>query len=70
MNQEEGFAGYDADDNKIFWVDYDMFHMKKAVIEEEISLCKRLKFLPITITNNGTVVNDGIGLVSAFRGEE
>lgn len=70
MNQEEGFAGYDADNNKIFWVDYDMFHMKKAVIEEEISLCKRLKFLPITITNNGTVVNDGIGLVSAFRGEE
>lgn len=67
MNNEVGFAGYDIDDNKIYWVDYDEFHMKKSVIEEEITLCNKLRFIPITITN-GNVTNDGIALVNAQGG--
>ena len=65
MNQEVGFAGYDRNGNKIFWADYDEFHQKKSVVEEEITLCGKLRFIPITITgSNNTIVNDGIGLVS------
>ena len=68
MNSEVGFAGYDRNDNQIYWVSQDEFHMKKSVIEEEITLCNKLRFIPITITENGTVVNDGIGLVSVAGG--
>lgn len=65
LNNEVGLAGYDKNDNKSFWADKDEFHMKKSVIEEEITLCNKERFIPITITNDeGTIVNDGIGLVS------
>ena len=67
MNNEVGFAGYDINDNKIYWVDRDEFHQKKSVIEEEITLCNKLRFIPITITN-GNVTNDGIALVNAQQG--
>jgi phage minor structural protein len=68
MNDDVGFAGYDRNDNKIYWVSGEEFHMKKSVVEEEITLCNQLRFIPIQITENGTVVNEGIGLVSAFTG--
>ena len=68
MNNEVGFAGYDRNGNKIYWVNGDEFHMKKGVMEEEITLCNKVRFIPIQITDNGNVVNDGIGLVSAFTG--
>ena len=65
MNNEVGFRGYDKNNNPIYWVDKDEFHMKKSVVEEEITLCNKMRFIPITITDtNGTVTNDGIGLVS------
>ena len=65
MNQQVGFAGYDRNNNQVFWADYDEFHMKKSVVEEEITLCNKLRFIPITITDgNNNIVNDGIGLVS------
>lgn len=64
MNESEGFAGYDAQNNKIYWASEDEFHMKKSVVEEEITLCGLVRFIPITISNNGTIVNEGIGLVS------
>lgn len=64
MNQQVGFAGYDRNGNKNFWVDYDEFHMKKSVVEEEITLCNKLRFIPIEIQQNNTLVNDGIGIVS------
>lgn len=67
MNQEVGFAGYDKNDNKIYWADEDEFHMKKSVVEEEITLCNKLRFIPIEISNEeGTLINDGIGLVSSI----
>ena len=67
MNNDVGFAGYDTNDNMIYWVHQDEFHMKKSVIEEEITLCNKLRFIPITITN-GSVTNDGIALVNALGG--
>lgn len=68
INNEVGFAGYDKNDNKIYWVDKDEFHQKKSVVEEEITLCNKVRFIPITIyDNNGNIVNDGIGLVSTVN---
>ena len=64
LNNEVGFAGYDRLDNQIYWVSKDEFHMKKSVIEEEITLCAKMRFIPITIYDGNTIVNDGIGLVS------
>lgn len=68
MNNEIGFAGYDRLDNPIYWVNGDEFHQKKSVIEEEITLCNKMRFIPITITENNVIVNDGIGLVSTYGG--
>ena len=68
MNNEVGFAGYDKNDNKIYWVAQDEFHMRKSVIEEEITLCNKMRFIPIEIYNGSTLVNDGIGLVSVLGG--
>lgn len=64
MNQEEGFAGYDRNNEKIFWADYDEFHMKKSVVEEEITLCGSMRFIAIKRYNdNNQLINQGIGLV-------
>jgi len=68
MNNQVGFAGYDKNNNKIYWVSKDEFHMKKSVIEEEITLCNKMRFIPIEIYNGSTLVNDGIGLVSVLGG--
>lgn len=64
INTEVGFAGYDRLGNKTFWVSEDEFHMAKSVVEQEITLCGKLRFIPIEIYNGSTLVNDGIGLVS------
>ncbi len=64
MNQEEGFAGYDRNNEKIFWADYDEFHMKKSVVEEEITLCGSMRFIAIKRYNDqNQLINQGIGLV-------
>lgn len=65
MNNDVGFVGYDRLGNQIYWVNGDEFHMKKSVVEEEITLCNKLRFIPITIyDSNDEIVNDGIGLVA------
>lgn len=64
MNTEVGFAGYDRLNNKIYWVAKDEFHMRKSVVEEEITLCNKLRFIPIQTSSN-----DGIGLVSVYMEE-
>lgn len=58
LNPEVGFAGYDAYDNKIYWADGDVFHMKKAEVEEEITLAGEIRILSI---DNGT--NKGLAFV-------
>lgn len=69
INNEVGFAGYDRNGNKIYWVSKDEFHMKKSVVEEEITLCNKMRFIPITLYgDDGKKTNDGIGLVSTMGG--
>lgn len=70
MNNDVGFAGFDRTGAKIYWADAGEFHMAKAVVEDEISLCKKLRFIPISITEGGILVNDGIGLVSDLSAAE
>ena len=64
MNADVGFAGYDMNDDPLFWTGDGEFHMKKSVFEEEVTLFNKLRFVPITIDSGGTVVNDGVGLLS------
>ena len=69
MNNTVGFSGYDRNGNRIYWVDQDEYHMKKSVIEEEITLCNKMRFIPVQITDgNNQIVNDGIALVSTIGG--
>lgn len=69
LNNDVGFAGFDRNGNKIYWVSQDEFHMKKSVIEEEITLCSQMRFISIRITGDGgDAVNEGIGLVSVGGG--
>lgn len=70
INNDVGFVGYDRNGNQIYWVNGDEFHMKKSVVEEEITLCNKLRFIPITLYDaNNNIVNDGIGVVSVAGGE-
>lgn len=65
LNNDVGFSGYDRNDNQIYWVSGEEFHMKKSVVEEEITLCNKLRFIPITLYDgNNNITNDGIALVS------
>lgn len=67
MNTTDGFAGYDRNGTKIYWAAGDAFHMKKSEVEDEITLCGKMRYIPINITENG-VTHNGIGLVSVLGG--
>ena len=67
INTTVGFSGYDKNDNRIYWVDGDSFHMKKSAVEEEITLVQKMSILPITIYDaNNNIVNDGIGFIGTI----
>ena len=69
MNPDVGFAGYDRLNNQLYWITGDEFHMQKSVVEEEITLCNKLRFISIEVydeTDPTQLVNDGIGLVSVL----
>ena len=67
INATDGFSGYDKNDNRIFWVDDEEFYMKKSTIEQEITLCNKMRFIPIERYDaNNNLINDGIGLVSVY----
>lgn len=69
INNQVGFVGYDRLGNQIYWVNGDEFHQKKSVVEEEITLCNKVRFIPITLTDSGgNITSDGIGLVSVSDG--
>lgn len=59
LNPKVGFAGYNKQGEKIYWADGNEFHMKDAVIENNLEIAGLLKMIPII---NST--NKGIGLVS------
>lgn len=67
LNQNVGLVGYDNTGNPIYWVSDDSFNMSKAVVTQEITLCSKVRFVPMQITENNVVVNDGIGLVGYYE---
>lgn len=67
LNQDVGLVGYDGAGDPIYWVTNDSFNMSKAVVTQEITLCNKMRFLPMQITDGNSVVNDGIGLVSYYE---
>ena len=71
LNPDVGLVGYDSLGNPIYWVSDNEFHMSKAVVENEITLCNKLRFIPITITDSdGNIISDGIGLVPNYTQNE
>ena len=63
LNAEDGFAGYDANDNKSYWADGETFHMRKAEVEGEIAMAGHIKVVPVA-----TASNVGVGFVAIGRG--
>jgi hypothetical protein len=47
MNTSVGFSGYDRNGDRIYWVDGEEFHQKKSVVEEEITLCGKMRYIAI-----------------------
>lgn len=45
MNTTVGFSGYNRNGDRIYWVDGEEFHQKKSVVEEEITLCGKLRYI-------------------------
>lgn len=66
MNDQVGFAGYDRLDNLIFYSTFNEFHMVKAVVDNEITLSNKLRFIPIELVDSNNILHDGIGLVSVL----
>ena len=63
INTTVGFSGYDRNGTRIYWADSDTFHMKKAIVEDAITLVGKISFLPVRIENNGVVQNDGVAII-------
>ena len=63
INNEVGFAGYDKNNNKIYWVDGETFCTNKFIANEEITIGGVLRMLPMT-----TSTNKGIGFVAIYTG--
>ena len=59
LNAEDGFVGYDAHGNKVYWADGDTFHMVNAEVENQIKIAGKIKVVPVT-----TADNVGVGFVA------
>lgn len=65
LNNTDGFKGYDANGNALFWVNRDEFVMTKCVAQNEINACGKVRFLPMTIRDsNNDITNDGIAVIA------
>ena len=62
INNEDGFAGYDKNGNKIYWADGDTFCTRKFIANDEVTIGGVLRMLPIT-----TNTNKGIGFVAVYN---
>lgn len=58
LNADDGLVGYDANDNPIYWVQDNVFHMQNAEVEDTILMAKKIKIVPVVKT--GT---NGVGFV-------
>ena len=63
INPEVGFAGYNNQGQKVYWVDGEEFHQKKSFIEAEITLAYKIRFIPIETENN-----NGVAVVALYNG--
>ena len=71
LNADVGLVGYDSVGNPIYWVSDDEFHMARAVVENDITVGGKVRFIPITISDNsGNITNDGVGIVANYRENE
>lgn len=59
LNADVGFAGFDKNDNKIYWADGDVFRMKNAEVENEIKIAGKIKIVPVSTSSNV-----GVGFVA------
>ena len=67
INTTVGFSGYDRNNNRIYWVDGDTFHMRNAVVEEKITLVDKVSIIPVSIYDeNDNLTNDGIAFVGTI----
>lgn len=61
LNRSVGLAGYNRSGTKIYWAAEDEFYMQQCTVKSEITLCDRMRFIPI---DNGSY--HGIGLLSTL----
>ena len=59
LNAEEGFVGYDAQGNRVYWADGETFHMSNAEVENQIKIAGKIKIVPVS-----TADNVGVGFVA------
>lgn len=59
LNAEEGFVGYNAQGNRVYWADGETFHMRNAEVENQIQIAGRIKIVPVA-----TADNVGVGFVA------
>lgn len=63
INDVDVLAGYDAKGTQLFKIVGDVFNFKKIAVSDEVRVCGELNYIPITITENNTVVNKGVAIV-------
>lgn len=59
LNAEEGFVGYNANDERMYWADGEAFHMWNAEVENQIKIAGKIKIVPVS-----TADNVGVGFVA------
>lgn len=59
LNGDTGFSGYNANNEKIYWADGSVFHMKNAEVENEIKISGKIKIVPVSTSDNV-----GVGFVA------
>ena len=59
LNAEEGFVGYNAHNERVYWADGETFHMSNAEVENQIKIAGRIKLVPVS-----AVGNVGVGFVA------
>lgn len=59
LNAVEGFVGYDASGERVYWADGNTFHMVNAEVENQIKIAGKIKVVPVS-----TADNVGVGFVA------
>lgn len=62
LNAEEGFVGYDKNNNRTYWADGDVFHMANAEIENIAKFAGMIQLVPVSTSSN-----KGIGFVAISK---